>query len=65
MGKDTIGETGETMAERCIEYYDKMEEFVPLIEELDDEAIEDGFFERKKLECTKIKDTTVDDRSFL
>ena len=28
-------------------YYKKIEEFVPLIEELDEELVEEGFFESK------------------
>lgn len=64
-GRDTIGSTGDTLAEKRIEYYDKMQEFVPQIEELDDEDVDSDFFQRKKAECAKIEDTTLDDRSFL
>ena len=64
-GKNTIGSSGTTLAEMKCEYYDKMKEFVPMIEELDDEEVDNEFFQRKKVECSEIKDVNENDKSFL
>lgn len=63
-GKNTIGATGQTQAEIRKEYYSKMQEFVPNIEELDDEVVDEGFFERKMKECEERIEPT-DNLSFL
>lgn len=63
-GKNTIGATGQTQAEIRKEYYSKMQEFVPKIEELDDEVVDEGFFERKIKECEEHIEQT-DSQSFL
>lgn len=36
-----------------------------MIEELDDEEVDDGFFQQKKIECAKIPEPPQDDKSFL
>ena len=61
MGKNTIGASGKKLAEIKGEYYEKMKEFVPMIEELDDEEIDNEFFQRKKVECMEIKEDPIDD----
>ena len=42
-----------------------MQEFVPLIEELDDEVVTADFFQKKKNECRDIAEPETDDKSFL
>lgn len=64
-GKNTIGSSGTTLMEMKCEYYDKMKEFVPMIEELDDEEVDNEFFQRKKVECSEIKDVNENDKLFL
>jgi len=36
-----------------VEYYQKIEENVPQIEDLDDEDVDETFFQRKIAECKK------------
>jgi hypothetical protein len=50
-GNNTIGATGTSKTDKKIEYFEKMQEFVPLIEDLDDEEVDEDFFEKKKREC--------------
>lgn len=50
-GNNTIGATGTSKTDKNIEYFEKMQEFVPLIEDLDDEEVDEDFFEKKKREC--------------
>ena len=42
-----------------------MQEFVPLIEDLDDEEVDEDFFEKKKRECRLIPEDSGVDKSFL
>lgn len=64
-GNNTIGATGSTLAEKRVEYFEKMQEFVPLIEELDDEIVTADFFSRKKNELRGLEEPEGDDRGFL
>lgn len=64
-GKNTIGASGTKLSAIKSEYYEKMQEFVPMIEELDDEIVDNEFFQRKKVECMEIEDEATYDNSFL
>lgn len=44
LGKNTIGASSSKFSEIKGEYYEKMNEFVPMIEELDDEIVDNEFF---------------------